>query len=52
MGWVFQLVDHCDGVVLNRDLALAVSVDQELVFSEAKLSRALFGRQFCRRAQI
>src|SRR5690242_18857893 len=52
MGRVFQFVDHRDGVILNRNPALAGSVYQELVVSEAELSRALFGRQVFRRAQI
>src|ERR1700757_31421 len=52
MGRAFQFVGHRDGVILNRNLALAGCVYQELVVSEAELSRALSGRQFCRRAQI
>src|SRR5690349_11686529 len=52
MGRAFQFVDHRDGVILNRNPALAGSVYQELVVSEAELSRALSGRQVCRRAQI
>jgi hypothetical protein len=47
MGRAFQFVDHRDGVILNRNLALALSVYQELVVSEAELSRTLIGRQFC-----
>ena len=52
MSRTFQFIDHRDGVILNRNLALAGRIYQELVVSEAELSRAVFGRQFCRRAQI
>src|SRR4029077_19428236 len=52
MGRAFQFVDHRDGVILNRNLALTGGVYQELVASKAELSRTLLGRQLCRRAQI
>jgi hypothetical protein len=52
MGGAFQFVDHRDGVILNRNLALAGSVYQELAVSEAELSRTLSGRQIRRRVPI
>jgi len=42
----FQFVDHCNGVILNRNLALAGGVYQKLVASQAKLSRTLPWLQF------
>jgi hypothetical protein len=38
MSRAFQFVDHRDGVILNRNLALAGSVYQKLVVSQAELS--------------
>jgi hypothetical protein len=45
--WAFQFVDHCDGVILNRNLALTGGVYQKLIASQAKLSRTLPWLQFC-----
>jgi hypothetical protein len=49
MSRTFQFIDHRDGVILNRNLALAGRIYEEVVVSEAELSRAVVGRQFCRR---
>jgi len=43
----FQFVDHCNGVILNRDLALACGVYQKLIASQAQRSRTLPWLQFC-----
>src|SRR5437763_16519000 len=37
--WVFQFVDDGDCVILNRNHALACSIDQELIAPQAELSR-------------
>jgi hypothetical protein len=41
MSRAFQFVDHRDGIILNRNLALAAGVYQKLIASQAKLSRTL-----------
>jgi hypothetical protein len=46
MRGTFQFVDHCDGVILNRNLALTGDVYQNLIVSQAKLSRPLHWLQF------
>ena len=45
----FKFVDHCRSIVLNRDVAAAVLVGQQLASPQAKLSRPLARLQFCRR---
>jgi hypothetical protein len=52
MRGTFQFVDHCDGVILNRNLALTGDVYQNLIVSQAKLSRPLPWLQFRCGAQI
>ena len=47
MRGTFQFVDHSNGVILNRNLALTVGVYQKLIVSQAKLSRSLPWLQFC-----
>jgi hypothetical protein len=47
MRGTFQFVDHCNGVILNRNLALTGGVYQKLIVSQAKLSRTLPWLQFC-----
>jgi hypothetical protein len=37
----FQLVDHRNGVILNRNIAMAGGVYHQLVASEAEVPRAL-----------
>src|ERR1700730_17987701 len=51
-GRASQFVDHREGVIRTGNPALAGRVYQELVVSEAELSRTLSGLQVCRRAQI
>ena len=48
----FQFIDHRDGEILNRDPALADSVYQQLIGSEAELSRTLPARQVRPRDQV
>lgn len=38
MRWLFQLVYHRDGIVLNRDRTVARGVYQELICSQTELS--------------
>jgi hypothetical protein len=43
----FQSVDHRDGIILNRNLALADGVYQKLIVSRAEFSRTPPWLQFC-----
>ena len=47
MRGTFQFVDHRDGIILNRNLALPGGVYQKLIVSQAKPSRSLPRLQFC-----
>jgi hypothetical protein len=39
-----ELVDHCHGIIFERDFAGAFLVEEEMVLAQAKLSGALAGR--------
>jgi hypothetical protein len=43
----FQFVDHRNGVILNRNIAMAGGVYQKLVASEAEFPRALSRLHLC-----
>src|SRR6185437_8450095 len=38
VGRTLQFIDHCDGKILNGDVALPIGVRQELVAAKAELS--------------
>ena len=48
---MFQLVDHGDCIILDRNLAFSSGIDQELIVPQAKPSRSLSRFQSCGRRQ-
>jgi len=47
MLWAFQFVDHRNGVILNRNIAMAGGVYQKLVASEVEFPCALSKLHLC-----